>query len=76
MSHQRTTNGKRQRELNRKDRARAKQVRLAARRAERAMQGPSTISANEQPGGPPPVDPPPIDPPFEAAPAREKDASD
>ena len=33
MSNQRTTFGKRQREQNRKDKARAKQERLAARRA-------------------------------------------
>lgn len=34
MTQQRTTNGKRQREQKRQDRAREKQARLAARRAE------------------------------------------
>ncbi len=55
MANQRTTFGKRQREQNRKDKLRAKQERLAARRAAPAGEKGPPIDWSEAVGfGPPP----------------------
>jgi len=48
MANQRTTFGKRQREQNRKDKAKAKQERLAARRASPSGQKGPPIAWDEQ----------------------------
>jgi hypothetical protein len=73
MSNQRTTFLKRQREQNRKDKAKAKQERLAARRA-------AALNAPEEPpivglDGPPPAPDAPLDqPPLDTSPVPDDDA--